>query len=293
MKIGRDKRAFLYLTPSLAVFAVFMFWPLVRTFYLSFFSWNMVKPVKKFVGLANYASLLSSPLTYRILGNTAMYIIILLAVNFAAPYILSFVLSCAVKRGKGFYKSAYFMPSVVSLVVGSIVYTWILNPVSGPVALLLKHLGLSIPVWSKTDGIVIVVLSVITSWKIFGYNFIVILGGVSGVSGEVIEAALVDDVPLRRIFIDIVLPMSSATGVYLFVMTIVQGLQYVFTPIKVLTQGGPNYASSNLIYQSYHELFVVYRTGPGCALSILTLALFSLLLFLEFRFFEKKVYYES
>ena len=76
-------------------------------------------------------------------------------------------------------------------------------------------------------------------------------------------------------------------------MTIVQGLQYVFTPIKVLTQGGPNYASSNLIYQSYHELFVVYRTGPGCALSILTLVMFSLLLFLEFRFIEKKVYYES
>ncbi|MDR1885796.1 MAG: sugar ABC transporter permease, partial [Synergistaceae bacterium] len=123
MKIRRDIRAFLYLAPSLAVFGVFMFWPLARTFYLSFFSWNMVKPVKKFVGLANYAELLSSPIVHKVLGNTAIYIVILLTVNFAAPYVLSFVLSFAVKKGKGFYKSAYFMPSVVSLVVGSIVYT--------------------------------------------------------------------------------------------------------------------------------------------------------------------------
>ena len=92
MKVSRNIRAFLYLAPSLAIFAVFMFWPLIRTFYLSFFSWNMVKPVKKFVGVQNYAELLSSPLTYKVLGNTAIYILILLAVNFAAPYILSFVL---------------------------------------------------------------------------------------------------------------------------------------------------------------------------------------------------------
>ena len=291
-KSKRSIGAFFYLAPSLAVLGMFMFWPLARTFYLSFFEWNMVKPVKKFVGLANYSELLRSSLTWKVLGNTGLYVLILLALNFAAPYVLSFVLSCAVKRGKWFYKSAYFMPSVISLVVGSIVYMWILNPISGPVALLAKRFGLTMPMWSKTEGLVIVVLSLVTSWKIFGYNFIVILGGVSGVSGEVIEAARLDGVPLWRIFTDIVLPMSSATGVYLFVMTIVQGVQYAFTPIRVLTQGGPNYASSNLVYQSYHEMFVVYRTGAGCALAVTTLAAFAFLLFLEFRFVEKKVYYE-
>ncbi|MDR1943414.1 MAG: sugar ABC transporter permease [Synergistaceae bacterium] len=293
MEIRKNARAFLYLAPSLAIFGIFMFWPLARTFYLSFFEWNMVKPVKKFVGLGNYAALLTSPLTYKILGNTAAYILILLAVNFAAPYVLSFVLSVVIKKGKGLYKSAFFLPSVISLVVGSMIYSWILNPVSGPLALIAKALGLAIPIWSKTDGAVIVVLSVITSWKIFGYNFIIILGGVSGISGEVIEAARIDNVPLKRIFFDIVLPMSGATGVYLFVMTIVQGMQFVFTPIKILTQGGPNYASSNVIYHSYHELFVVYRTGVGSAFAMLTLVLFAFLLFLEFRFVEKRVYYES
>ncbi|MDR1885017.1 MAG: sugar ABC transporter permease [Synergistaceae bacterium] len=286
-------KAFLMLLPSLSVFGAFMFWPLARTFYISFFEWNMVSPVKKFVGLGNYAALLGSPLVHRVLGNTAAYALILLAVNFVVPYVLAFVLSQVVKRGRALYKGAFFLPSVISLVVGSMIYTWILNPISGPVAIAAQRLGLSAPIWSKTEGAVIVVLSLVTSWKIFGYNFIVILGGVSGVSSEVIEAARVDNVPLWRIFTDIVLPMSSATGVYLFVMTVVQGMQFLFTPIRVLTMGGPNYASSNLVYHSYHEMFVVYRTGTGSALAVITLLGFAFLLFLEFRFVEGRVYYES
>lgn len=95
---------------------------------------------------------------------------------------------------------------------------------------------LKLPFWSKTEGWVIAVLCIITTWKTFGYNFINILAGVSGVSMEVIEAARLENVPMWKIFKDIVVPMSSATGIYVFITTIVQGLQYVFTPIKVITQ---------------------------------------------------------
>ena len=284
---------YVFLLPSLAVFAVFMFYPLFYTIYLSFFEWNMLKPVKKFVGLENYAAVIGDPNTWKIFGNTALYIVILLAFNFIVPYILSYFLSFIVRKGKSFYKAVFFLPSVISLVVGSVLYIWILNPISGPVAIIAGWFGLKLPIWSKTDGWVIAVLSLITSWKVFGYNFINILAGVSGVSQEVVEAARLDRVPDWRIFRDIVVPMSSATGVYVFVTTIVQGLQYVFTPIKVITQGGPNYASSNLIYLSYHEAFTLYRTGTSSAVSVMTMAVFILLLLLEFRFVEKGVYYEN
>lgn len=282
-----------FLVPSLLVFAVFMFYPLFYTFYLSFFDWNMVKPVKEFVGLANYITVFQDPNTWKIFGNTVIYIVILLIFNFIMPYILSFILSNIIKKGQGFYKAVFFLPSVISLVVGSILYIWILNPISGPVAIIAKFFGLSIPFWSKTEGWVIAVLCVITTWKTFGYNFIIILAGVSGVSAEVIEAARLDNVPMWKIFKDIVVPMSSATGIYVFITTIVQGMQYVFTPIKVVTQGGPNYASSNMIYMSYHEAFTLYRTGTSSAVSVITMLLFVILLILEFKFVEKGVYYEN
>lgn len=293
MKIKQKGLGYLFLIPSILAFAVFMFYPMAQTIYLSFFEWNLISPTREFVGLRNYAELFTNINTWKIMKNTIVYIVILLVMNLVMPYILSFILSVVVRKGKGFYKAAFFLPSVISLVVGSILYTWILNPVSGPVAIICSKFGITMPIWSKTEGWVIVVLCIITSWKAFGYNFIVILGGISGVSQEVIEAARLDGVSTIRIFKDIIIPMSSATGIYVFIYTIVQGLQYVYTPIKVITQGGPNYASSNLIYMAYHEAFTLYRTGMSSAAAVVTVAIFMVLLILEFRFVERGVYYEN
>ena len=82
------------------------------------------------------------------------------------------------------------------------IFVWLLNPISGPVSAVAKALGVTIPIWSNTQGLVIVVLSIITSWKIFGYNFIVVMAGVSSVPLEVVEAARLDDVPNWRIFLE-------------------------------------------------------------------------------------------
>lgn len=301
LEIGKESRrlvarqtvlAYGLLLPSLIVFLVFLFWPLLYTLYLSFVDWNMISPAKEFVGLQNYIDILNDPVTYKMLGNTFAYIGLLLAINGVVPFVFAFVLDLVLKRGKGYYKGAIFLPAFISLVVGSILFSWILNPVSGPLALVFNWFGWSMPVWSRTEGWVIFVISLITSWKVFGYNFIVLFASISGIPRELIEAARLDRVPLWKILFTIVLPLSSATGIYILIMTIVQGLQYVFTPVKVITQGGPNYASSNAIYHSYHEAFVLYRTGHSAALSILTMLLFLILLLLEFKFVERKVYYE-
>ncbi|WP_249869114.1 carbohydrate ABC transporter permease [Oceanobacillus saliphilus] len=281
------------LIPSIIIFAVFTFWPFLYTVYLSFFDWNMISPEKEFVGFKNYMEVLGDPRTYQILGNTFLYIVILLAINCVVPYIFAFVIGVVLQRWNGFYKSALFLPAFISLVVGSILFTWILNPVSGPVAIVFGWIGLEIPNWTKTEGWVILVLSLITSWKVFGYNFILLYASINGISKEIIESARLDNIPLWRIFLQIILPMSSATGVYVFILTIVQSLQYVFTPVKVVTQGGPDYASSNLIYHAYHEAFVVYRTGHSATLSIMTMGLFLVLLFLYFKFADRGIYYEN
>lgn len=292
-KLKQKGLGYIFLIPSVLAFGIFMFYPMAQTIYLSFFDWNLVSPTKEFVGLDNYIALFTDSNTWKIIKNTLLYIIILLIVNMVFPYILSFILSVIIKRGRNFYKAAFFLPSVISLVVGSILYTWILNPVSGPVAIICSKIGITLPVWSKTEGWVIAVLCIITSWKAFGYNFIVILAGVSGVSQEVIEAARLDGISMFKIFRDIIIPMSSATGIYVFIYTIVQGLQYVYTPIKVITQGGPNYASSNLIYMAYHEAFTLYRTGSSSAVAVVTVIIFMILLVLEFKYVEKGVYYEN
>ena len=284
---------YIFLIPSLIVFAVFMFYPLAKTIYLSFFDWNMTRPTKEFVGLENYISVFTDPAFGKIMGNTGLYILLLLVFDFAAPYVFSFILSFVVKRGKNFYKSAIFLPSVISLVVGTMIFVWILNPISGPVATVAKALGLTVPIWSNTQGLVIVVLSIMTSWKIFGYNFIVVMAGVSSVPMEVVEAARLDNIPTWRIFLNIVVPMSSSTGIYVLILSIVTGMQQIFTPINMVTKGGPDNASTNLIYAVYDQAFGFFKTGTASAYAILMMLLFGFLLFLEFKFVEKSVYYEN
>ncbi|MCR5715878.1 MAG: sugar ABC transporter permease [Lachnospiraceae bacterium] len=286
-------KGYLLLLPSLLAFCVFLFYPMLETIYLSFFDWNLIKPTKKFVGFSNYMELFTDATSLVILKNTLLYIAILLIFNLVMPYLLALFLEFIVKKGKSFYKAVFFLPSVISLVVGSILYTWIMNPVSGPLSFVLKKVGLTMPIWSTTQGWVIAVLCIITSWKCFGYNFIVILAGISGVPKEVVESAKVDDVSMHKIFLDLVIPMSAATGIYVLIYCIVQGLQFVYTPIKVITQGGPNYASSNLIYNSYHEAFTLFRTGTSSACSVITVIIFMILLILEFRFVERGIYYEN
>ena len=128
-KIKQKGLGYLFLIPSILAYWIFMFYPMAQTIYLSFFDWNLVSSTKEFVGLNNYITLFTDSNTWKILQNTLVYILILLIANMVIPYILSFILSVIIKKGKNFYKAIFFLPSVISLVVGSILYTWILNPV--------------------------------------------------------------------------------------------------------------------------------------------------------------------
>ncbi len=155
---------------------------MLYTIYLSFFDWNMIRPTKTFVGFDNYVKIFTDPTFYKILKNTGAYVIILIGINFCIPFVFAFVCKYMLTKNQNLYKVTLFLPGFISLVVGSIIFTWILNPVSGPVSKLLSVIGIEMPVWTTTNGLVIVVISLITSWKSFGYNFIMLFAAVSGIS---------------------------------------------------------------------------------------------------------------
>lgn len=293
MKKFQHYLGYIYLFPALVILAVFVIYPLIYTIYLSFFDWNMVAPTKDFVGFANYQKMLTDPIFHKILGNTLLYTILFVLFSCLFPYVVSFLMDIVIVKGKELYKPIFFIPAVISLVVASMVFTWILNPVSGPVAIILQSIGIKMPMWTNLNGWVISVIAAITSWKVFGYNFIVIYAAIAGIDREMIDAAKLDKVPTWKIFFRIVLPMSSSTGIYLLIMTVVQGLQYVFTPIKIITKGGPNNGSSNLIYYTYQKAFEMYRVGESSAISVMTLLIFLLVLIFTFKYIEKGVYYEN
>ncbi|WP_338817856.1 sn-glycerol-3-phosphate transport system permease protein UgpA [Moorella thermoacetica] len=281
------------LAPALVFLALFTFWPLVSTLKLSFYQWNMVSPTPKWVGLTNYLEILRSREFWLAFWHTLEYTLILLALNLALPYITAYILSRLVVKGQNFYRALIFLPSVLSLAVAAVIFLWLYNPLAGPVNALLRLLGLPAPPWLSSYGWVIPALTVITAWKSFGYNFIVLLAGMVAVPQELIEAARLEKASNWQIFWWIIRPLTSGTALYVLVMTVIIGSQYVFVPIQMLTNGGPDQASTNLVFLIYQYAFNFFQAGKAAAAAVITLVIFGGLLFLQKRVLEKGVYYEN
>lgn len=285
--------AFLFLLPSIFFFAVFSYWPLLQNLYLSFFSWNMVSPNMTFVGIENYTAVLGSEELIKILANTVVFVAIMLVLNFVLPYLFSFVLGHLIERGKGFYRSTLFMPATLSLAVASILFLWIYNPLAGPLSIVLSWFDLESPRWFKENWLVIFAICTIIGWKVFGYNLIVMLAAMLAVPKEMIEAAKLENASNWQIFKQIIMPMTSSTAIYVFTITVVFGLQYVLVPVNMLTQGGPDQGSSNLVYIIYQYAFVFFQTGKSAAFAIITMVCYIAFLLFRTKYLEKKVYYEN
>ena len=285
--------AFLFLLPSIFFFVVFSYWPLLQNLYLSFFSWNMVSPNMTFVGIENYTAVLGSEELIKILANTVVFVAIMLVLNFVLPYLFSFVLGHLIERGKGFYRSTLFMPATLSLAVASILFLWIYNPLAGPLSIVLSWFDVESPRWFKENWLVIFAICTIIGWKVFGYNLIVMLAAMLAVPKEMIEAAKLENASNWQIFKQIIVPMTSSTAIYVFTITVVFGLQYVLVPVNMLTQGGPDQGSSNLVYIIYQYAFVFFQTGKSAAFDIITMICYIAFLLFRTKYLEKKVYYEN
>lgn len=285
--------AFLFLLPSIFFFVVFSYWPLLQNLYLSFFSWNMVSPNMTFVGIENYTAVLGNEELIKILANTVVFVAIMLVLNFVLPYLFSFVLGHLIERGKGFYRSTLFMPATLSLAVASILFLWIYNPLAGPLSIVLSWFDVESPRWFKENWLVIFAICTIIGWKVFGYNLIVMLAAMLAVPKEMIEAAKLENASNWQIFKQIIVPMTSSTAIYVFTITVVFGLQYVLVPVNMLTQGGPDQGSSNLVYIIYQYAFVFFQTGKSAAFAIITMLCYIAFLLFRTKYLEKKVYYEN
>lgn len=287
------KEALLYVFPAAALFLIFFYWPLLQNIYLSFFSWNMVSPTMKFVGVENFTELLASAELLKILLNTVLFVAIMLVLNFVLPYIYSFVLGHLVHRWNAFYRSALFLPSTLSLAVASILFLWIYNPLAGPLSIILGWFDMESPRWFKENYLVIFAICTIIGWKVFGYNLIIMLAAMVAVPREMIEAAKLENASNWVIFKKIILPMTSSTAIYVFTITVVFGLQYVLVPVNMLTQGGPDQGSSNLVYIIYQYAFTFFQTGKSAAYAVITMVCYLAFLYVKNKYLEKKVYYEN
>ena len=246
---------YLYLTPALIFIALFVFYPLVGSIRNSFYQGNLINPTRQFIGFQIYIDVFADDFFYTILWQSAIYLILALLGAFVVPIVLALFAFQLNEREIDIYQSSMFLPTVIATNVAVLVWVWFYLPAGGLVATLLETFNLPPPNLLKDPSLALPALSVVANWKVMGFHFLIALAGLKAIPREYIEAAVVDGAQGWALMTRVVLPLFSPTALFLFIITLIQGLDQVFVPIEVMTRGGPSNATNNLMYAIYQEGF--------------------------------------
>ena len=281
--------AYLLLAPQLGVLVLFFFIPAFRALIQAFQLADPFGGSVQWVGLDNLAALMRSAPYWASVRATIVFTIALSAVTLAVALLLAFA-AHHVLRGQTAYKTLLLVPYAIAPAIAGIVWGFLFNPAVGPLAQLLRGLGLSWdPNRSANDAMALIVLA--SAWKQISYDFLFLLAGLLAVPRSIIEAAAVDGAgPIRR-FVSIALPMLAPTLFFLTVVNLVYGLFETFAVVDATTRGGPAGATTILVYKVYQDGFVSLDLGASAAQSIILMALALALTFVQFRFIERRVNY--
>jgi ABC-type sugar transport system permease subunit len=265
---GRYRAGYLFVLPAFLLYAVFMIYPFAQSIYLSFTSWNGAEPVKEWVGLANYHELVHDGLLWRSLRHNLIWVVI----GTLSPMIIGLLLAVLLwrqPRGFTLFRTAYFMPQVLSSVVIAIVWGWIYNPIFGLLNKSLDRVGLESVSrgWLGDPDVALYAVLGAAIWAETGFVFVVFLAGLQNVSRDLLEAATVDGANAWRRLWDVTVPQLANVITVVGALLLIGGFN-VFDIIFVMTSGGPNNATEVIGTYTYTEAFTQNRVGYAATLSL-------------------------
>ncbi|WP_406686118.1 carbohydrate ABC transporter permease [Rossellomorea vietnamensis] len=277
---------FLFLIPGVIILGAFIFYPMLNAIWLSFTNYNIVTDAK-FIGLENYKGLFADALFWKVLGQTLLYLVIVVPALVILPIFLAILVNQQVK-GIGFFRSAYYVPVVTSMVVVGIAWKWVYAD-KGILNYILESLGLiNEPVnWLTSTSTSIFAVMVVTIWKGLGYYMVIYLAGLQSISDDLYEAADIDGASKWKQIWHITIPLLMPSIMIVTIMSSISAMK-VFEEIYVMTGGGPLNSSKTLVFYIYEEAFdklqMGYASAAGVVLFIITL-IFSVI---NIKFMSKK-----
>lgn len=283
----------LLVSPAVLLFAVFVYRPLIHTGILSFYDWNMVSPTKTFIGWENYVEMLESSTLFKALANTGSYATWLIGLIILLPILATAGMTYIGKRTRKVYRVTLFSPTVVSLGIASVMWLWVFNPIGGLLGTIFTKVGLEPLNWLSAPQTALIAIVIIVGWKAFGYNLLLIVAGLGGISTEIIDACKVDGAEGVKLWIYVVLPLLSPTIFFIFISTLSMSTEYVFTPVHVITGGGPVNATTNIVFEIWRQAFRWFRVGYSSAIAISVFVVFLILMIIQMLLSEKVVSYDE
>jgi multiple sugar transport system permease protein len=268
---------YLFLLPALAVFALFVWYPIVLGFVMSFQSIDMINPAV-WVGFDNYRRVFSDPLFAVAWRNTLAFTLYALLFGYLVPIVLALLIN-EMRHGKGFFRLAFYLPVMLPPVVTAFLWRWIYNPDSGLLNALLSLVHLPPGLWLETPSSALPALMVIATWSAAGSTMLIYLAALQGVPASQYEAAEIDGASIWRRLWHITLPTIRPIMLLMLILQII-GTMQVFTEPFIITGGGPQNATMSILLLIYNYAFQDGDFGDASALGILlflVLAIFALI----------------
>lgn len=287
----RERLLFLaFLGPNVLLFAIFTYWPLVYNAYLSFVSWNFIRPEKRWVGLANYTRVLGDVQFHQIFMNTVVFTVASVGLTLLIGLGLALLINQPL-RGRNGVRAIVFSPVILSGAAIGVVWVYIFDPRYGLLSEILGFIGIRSPNWLLDPAWAMSALIIVYTWKNLGYSVVIFLAGLQGIPRELYEAARVDGASVWARFWHVTLPGLSPVLFFLSVTSILACFQ-AFDIIKVMTNGGPVNATNTLIFHLYELGFVAFNAGRAGVVAVVLFLLMLIVTVIQIRFLERRVQYE-
>ncbi len=283
--------AYLYLLPALAVFAVFMFWPLGRSVLLSVQGSDIFGRASGFVGLDNFERLFTGDSFGRVLAVTAGFTVLTVLPSMVLALLLALLLHQRI-RAVRFFRTAFALPFAFSVATASVVFSVLYNPAVGVLNGLLVQLGADRVAWLTDPSTALLSVSLATVWMQLGYNLLVLSAGLGAVPDDVVEAARIDGAGGLRLQRSIIVPLLTPQLFFLLVTGTITSLQS-FGQIHILTRGGPDDATTTLVYSIYDQAFANNNSNFGfaSAQALVLLVIVLIITAIQFGVLERRVFY--
>ncbi len=278
----QDWSGYVFISPAILLFVVFIVGPFFYAIVLSFYSWDLFTP-RTFVGLENFREMVDDPLLYKALRNTFVFALASVLTHVVGGLLLALGVNQLKNRGLSYFvRTSLFFPFVISWAAVALLWRYVLSPTFGLVSYYSEKLGFTPPDWFNDPQWTLPAIIGIDWWHTIGFTFIIMLAGLQAVPQELVEAARTDGASSWRVLWNVTIPMMSPTIFFVTVITFLGAFQ-IFDPMQIITPGGgPDDSTLTIVMYLYQTGFQRFTVGYAAAVSILMFAVMMVVTLLQF-----------
>ncbi|MBS5523630.1 MAG: sugar ABC transporter permease [Clostridiales bacterium] len=271
---------YLLIAPAFLIYGLFVLVPIAVTIGMSFTDFNL--KTFSFVGFQNYIDLFSDNVFVKSLLNTVLYSVITIPISMALGLALASLLNQKL-RGRGFFRTLFYMPNIFSMVAVSMAWLYLFDTNNGILNRILDIFGIAPIGWVTSSSTALLSIVIMSVWNTTGYNMILFLSGLLSIPEYLYEAASIDGATRFRKFVNITIPQLAPTTFFVFVMACINSFQ-VFGQVLIVTNGGPLNSTTTIAHQIYKNGFEYYKMGYASSQAVILLIIILLITLVNFKY---------